>query len=189
MGNIITPILFAVVAVGLAFTYINPSYNTLLALRVLDTRLQEAFTDFEKLKNEQDGLLEAYNRFSAEDMMHLEQILPDELDTMAVVVDVNAMALEAGLIVTHLDVNDMHQETNSAPQELMQETELGIDSGLLHVTVRGSYESLKSFLRTVESSLTVLDVVALNINARNADEYVETGTYEYTVTIQKYWLQ
>jgi len=178
----ITPVVLLLIAIGVFFSYTNPTYSkNVQTLRAeiygYDAALRAAseYADKEgRIAEEQAGLPEG-------ELARLETFLPDGVDNVQLILDLDALADRTGITLSEFDVESPEQaDPNSA---LQLESDSPIESLDIGVTAIGPYASFKTFLAATERSLRPLDLVNLDI------EDSETGVYTYSMTFRIYWLR
>jgi len=195
MSKVLGPIIFAIGAIGLFFTYISPAYDTLQAFMDRETRLDEALDKYNTLESTFSGLTDTYRRFSQTDMERLELMLPDALDPIRLIIDIDAVAADNNLVISNFglpgqDDNGPRARNQDPDVVAGRATEIDvIGTATLLLNCSGTYEDMKSFLYTLEQSLLLLDVVAVEVqvdNRRNDEDELEDPNYR--IQLQTYWL-
>lgn len=184
MGKVITPFLFIVVAVGLFFSYLDPGYKALQALQVQESRLDEVLTGSKSLQEKRQALLARYSAFSDQDIARLLKVLPDNVDNVRLIIDVDGVAARHNLTLSSFNFSQpARAQTGSGPAE----DELGTVQ--LSLIVSGSYADIKSFLYDLESSLRLLELQSLSVSKAQVVEGETTSKISATVSMRTYWLQ
>lgn len=204
----IIPLLLVVGAVGLFIGYTQPAFSGSVAslkeeIRGFDTALLAA----EQFRQKQAQLTQQRAALSQEQLARLEAFLPDSVDNVQLIVDLNSLAARSGVQLSQFDIAESSGGTDSAssattaqaPQAVMPgagaapltsaNTALALrsseptDSLELSVSATGSYASFRTFLAGVEQSLRPLDVIELSVQDS------DTGVYTYDITFRLYWLR
>ena len=178
----IIPTVLALAAIGLFFGYINPTYsrdiNTLRAeIRSYDDALTAADVFTEKEKE----IVKQRANIPPAGLARVEAFLPDGVDNVQLILDLNALAERSGLTLSDFDITEGEAEDGGGA--LMLETDGPVESLELSVAATGNYASFKTFLKGAEWSLRPLDLVELDI------EDSETGVYTYQIKFRIYWLR
>jgi Tfp pilus assembly protein PilO len=189
IGSRIIPVIFIIAAVALFLVYVQPTYSGSIAMlsteiKDLDTALDAA----RSFKDKEVALTQERNSLSAEQLTRLEAFLPDSVDNVQLIVDLNSLAARSGVTLSDFSIEgDSAAGDDTAP--VAEETTLALDSGEptdtleLSVAATGSYEAFRTFLAGVEQSLRPLDIIELTV------EDSETGVYTYDITFRIYWLR
>lgn len=132
------------------------------------------------------SILESYNAVNMQDSEKLQSVLPTSADLPAMFIQVEALALSAGLRLNNVSfttVSAAHRDTKTTATDV-KETPSGLQQMQVNFTVSGGhgYASLKNFLSTLESSVRLLNVQSLTYSP------AQTGEEEtYTITALSYY--
>lgn len=187
MSKIIAPILFLIASIGLYFSYIGPAMETLGQATDLKERLVTAVSKYNELFQRRESLRSAYAAIPVADEQNLHRILPDEIDPVRIIIDIDRLARSPGvnLQVTSFDLPRL-QSTQVRQGDEEEKNQLM--TWVMATTVEGSYASFKTFLATLERSLTVFDVTQLEIEKIDIGATTDRGQ-RYTVTMHVYSLK
>jgi Tfp pilus assembly protein PilO len=133
-----------------------------------------------ELQNVRDQLLSRYNTFPQADMDKLQKLLPDHIDNVRLILDLDSMAAKYGMRVKNVTTDD---DNSRAAQGELGPDESAYESVILSFTVTGTYDTFRQFLADLEKSLRLVDVVGLDFNAN------DTGIYDFTFHVKTYWLK
>lgn len=187
----LVPVLIIIGAIALFFGYAQPTYSDSITtlrgeIRDLDTALKAA----RNFKDKEVELTNARSRIAPEQLERLEAFLPDSVDNVQLIVDLNSLAARSGITLSEFDiVTGQEKSANNVPAPLDTAPALAlgnnepIESLELSVSATGTYASFRGFLEGVEQSLRPLDVVELSV------EDSATGVYNYDMTFRLYWLR
>lgn len=197
------PIIFIVATLGLFFGYIQPTLNGPIAernaeIRDLDTALMAA----QQFKQKELELARARSDIAPEQLARLEAFLPDSVDNVQLIVDLNSLAARSGVTLSDFDIQGGTATTGtdaagqgsqpadpamtaaeSASSVLGANLAEPVDTLELSVSATGSYAAFRTFLAGIEQSLRPLDIVELSV------EDSTTGVYTYDITFRLYWLR
>ena len=174
------PVLFVVIAVGLFMGFINPAYKNIKELRLEEAEFDAALTRAKELQTIRDQLLARYNTFARSDLTRLGKLLPDHVDNVRLILDLDGMASRYGMRVRNVAIEN---DTARVQKGQVGPDEGAYESVVLSFVVSGTYDTFRSFLIDLEKSLRLVDVVGLSFTAN------ETGIYDVTVRIKTYWLK
>lgn len=184
-----TRFLFAILIIGLAglvfFEFTQPVLDGIGGLRAEKARLEAGLENAKKLREVQDQLLNVYNSFAPEDLVKLNKLLPDNIDTVRLVLDVNTIAERSGMKIKNIKIVQPEEKSqqalgggeNEAPPPAPQAVVL------FGFSVTGPYTNFQSFLNDLATSLRLADVSSLTLQPQ------ETGLYEYQIEVKTYWLK
>jgi len=174
-------------AIGLFFTYLRPGYEVLQAFQAQADRLDDSIERSKNLLETHKKLLDEYNRISPEKIAKLNKILPDSIDTVQFVLDIDKFATKYDLVIDGIDIPDPSKTAKSAVQKNVEESP--IESIIYTVEFSGYYDDFKSFIRDAETSLSLMDVVALDIKVANINQVGAERKVIYKVGLQLYSLK
>ncbi len=174
------PLLFIVIAAGIFFGFIDPTYQRVKELRAEEANFDQALTRSKELQQVRDQLLSRYNTFPQSDLERLEKLIPDNVDNVRLILDFDALASAYGM-----RIRDVELETNEsrAARGQVGSDENRYDSLILSFSVTGTYDTFRAFLGDLEESLRLVDVTSISFTA------TQTGVYDYSVAVKTYWLK
>ena len=178
------PLILVAAAIGLFVVYTNPTYQ--LGIKALTEQQQsydDALNKSQELKRVRDQLLSKYNTFSADDKAKLEDLLPDNVDNIRLVIDINNIAARHNLAVKSLQIGSTVND--KAPRSAAAVGASGgqIGSVDLGFTVSANYDNFLAFLYDLEHSLRLIDIQKIGFANIAANPLAEYG-----ITIRTYWL-
>ncbi|HYD93192.1 MAG TPA: hypothetical protein VEB18_01905 [Candidatus Paceibacterota bacterium] len=184
MTSRVLPVILILAALGIFFGYVNPTYSgevkTLQSeIRSYDAALRAA----SEFREKEAQLTLERNGISNEGLRRVEAFLPDGVDNVQLILDLNSLASRSGMVLSDFDIVDRAEQEDSEGTALTLESDDATDSIDLTVNATGSYENFKKFLKGAEWSLRPLDLVSLEIKDS------ATGIYTYTMTFRLYWLR
>jgi len=186
MSTRILPLIALLVAAGIFFFYVSPTWSGSIAQTNLAiTQDNESLAAANQFKSQQNALASARNAIDPEDLDRLVAFLPDSVDNVRLILDLNALAARSGFSLANIDVvsNSANTSSASAQQGLPAAGPSPVGSVDLSLTAVGTYAALQSFLAGAERSARLLDV--RDIVVKGSD----TGVYNYQMVLRLYWLR
>ncbi len=199
MMKTLTAILTLAVAAGVFFVYTRPAYQSIQAVQSDIAQYDRALEKAKELAELKQTLLSRYNTFSASSLERLNRLLPDHVDNVRLVLDLDGIASRYGMAIQNVIISRTDEKTQQ------QATVIGAlsaqastyDSLTLQFSTEGTYEDFVRFLQDLEASVRIVDLVSLKLEAGQQptrDEkgklsVVATERYKYDVTIRTYWLK
>ena len=185
---------FSVVFLGVAgatlFLYTRPEYDHIRELQVQVAGYDEALTKAAELQRLKQELLSRYNAFNPSDIARLRKLLPDHVDNVALILDLDKLAGTHGMGLENVDVSapaSAGQQSQSAVGIVAADSGQKYDSLTLTFTTRGTYQDFTLFMRDLQSSLRIVDLSSLSINP--ASVVGPEPLYTYKVALRTYWLK
>lgn len=185
MINRILPIFALFIAIGILFAYISPTWTGSIAETkaaiASDNQALAAANEYTKQQNE---LTSARNAINPADLARITTFLPDSVDNVGLILNLNALAARSGLSLSNIDVMKSSASTPGTPAVgvLSVSGANPINSVDLSLSAVGTYPALQAFLIGIEKSERLLDV--RDIVVKGSD----TGIYSYQMMLRLYWL-
>lgn len=170
------------------FLFTQPTYDkvqaTALEIQQYDAALEKAA----ELQARKQELLSRFNAFNQQDVQKLEKLLPDHVDNVRLILDLDSLASKHGLAMQNVIVAGQEKvdgaQTTAGSIGISRQK---YDSLTLTFTTQGTYQTFQAFLADLEMSLRIADLVSLKLTpleAKGADPL-----YSYTISIRTYWLK
>jgi len=172
-------ILLIIVAVGVFFSFINPRYEGIKVLQAESAEFDKALERARELQAVRDDLLSRYNTFSTEELEKLDKILPDNVDNVRLILDLDGIASKYDMVIRNVSLS----ERDTVASEVQAGAEIGEIE--LKFNVKSSYGDFKRFIRDLEQSLRVVDISKLFFSPSDED----LGIMDFDITIRTYWLK
>ena len=183
---------------GIFFLYTQPTYDKSSALQAQIAEYDQALQKAAELQQLKQQLLSRYNAFDPADIEKLHKLLPDHVDNIRLILDMDAMAAARRMSLSNVDISG----NSSLPAAGTQKTVIGqigadnrkFESLNVSFSTSGTYTNFKSFLDDLEKSLRIVDLTSLSIAAGGATQVAIPGaapepTYTYGLTLKTYWLK
>lgn len=206
MTSFIFPLIFILSSLGLFFGYISSAYDGIDVLKQKETSLDSALTQAKQLTALRDSLVARFNTLSSEQLSRLEKLLPDNVDNIRLIIDIDNMAKARGVKISDFGFaggnnNNTGTGANSgadmsagqargvspASEEQIPGVRgapsLPYEAIALTFSARGSYEDFLAFLSDLEKSLRVVNIKSITLDSKDA------STYDYEIIIETYWLK
>lgn len=186
MNSRIPPLVALVVAIGIFFGYVSPAWSgSITAAKnaiAFDNQALDAASQYAK---QQDELASERNDIDPANLARLATFLPDSVDNVGLILDMNALASRSGLSLSNIDVKIGSTNGMKSPAEQTFSTARADPVGSIDLSLSaiGTYAAFHSFLAGIERSARLLDV--RNISVKGSD----TGVYSYGMTLRLYWLR
>lgn len=177
MNNIISVVVI-LTSFGLFFGYIDPTYSHIKELRLEKADYDRALDNSNDLQKEKRELSKRVEEMSAADREDLLKLLPDHIDNIRLIVDVNEMAR------THnMSIKNLKTET-SEKKETIGKDSSRYGTLTFKFTTSAPYNTFLAFIRDLEQSLRILDIASISFDAND-----NNPIHDFDVTIKTYWLK
>lgn len=186
---IFSGIAFAV-AIGIFFMYTQPTYDGTRAIQAEVDQYNQALNKAAELQQVKQALLSRYNAFNPEDLSRLQKLLPDHVDNVRLVLDLDRLAGTHGMALQSVVISTPKSESNedSAVNAIGSGRDK-YDSLTLRFSTRASYPAFIAFLEDIESSLRIVDLVSLSLAPDTTTIFASEPMYRYDITLRTYWLK
>ncbi|MCR4274965.1 MAG: type 4a pilus biogenesis protein PilO [Candidatus Campbellbacteria bacterium] len=179
----ISSIIFIILSLAIFFGFTNGRYEKTKDVRLEIARFDDALQKASDLAVLRDSLKEKFNSFSQNDLHRLDTLLPNTIDTVRLIIDINGIARRHDLTVLNIVVDGAadtsSKKTTIGPQEKPYGTIL------VSFNITTSYDRFKSFLGDLENSLRLIDVDSVTLGEENPI----TGMTTYAIRAKTYWLR
>jgi Tfp pilus assembly protein PilO len=176
------PILLIGVSIGLFYIHIDPMYTEVKAVMKQKSEYSDALEKAVELQGVRDELLTKYNALPKDDLLRLERLIPTDLNTVKLVTDIASIAGPYGIVPERISVKEAISDTG---QEITEAVQKPYQTTNISFTFSSTYPNLVLFLKDLEKSLQLVDVRSITFSVPEED----TDIYEYSVSIDVYWLK
>ena len=182
MTRLFVPIILVIAAIALFVVWTNPNYQATKAIQTQVSAYDDALNKSQQLRTTRDAKVSAFNTFSADDTQRLERILPDNVDNIHLIIDIQNIAARHGLSLKNVDLGSTSDGSTAASASAVGASGDAVGSISLGFTISASYDDFLAFETDLEHSLRVMDVEKISFTP------AATGLTDYTFGIRTYWL-
>lgn len=176
------PIILLVVALGLFVFYTNSTYQGTKSLQAQVNAYDDALTKSKELKKVLSEKNSAFSTFTAENKQRLVRILPDNVDNIHLIIDIQSIAARHNLSIKNVQLGTISDSASARSAFAVGVSGDAVGSIRLGFTVASSYDDFLAFLQDMEHSLRVVDVEKITFNTSEKD------LNDYSLSIRTYWL-
>jgi len=196
MKFIIPGILIVVSVVGILI-FINPLYSEISNLKAQASSYNEALDNSKALETERDNLTEKYNAISAENLDKLSKLLPNNVDNIRLIIEIEEIAEPYSMLLRDVQYNTTPESTTEASQGVNQDL-TGSGGGMqdygswdLEFSTQGTYTNFLGFVKSLESNLRLVDISSIEFSSAPVSGQGQSGSsiYKYLFKIKTYWLK
>ena len=178
--------------------YVRPTYDAVQQNRAKVARFDGALAKTREIQELKSSLLSRYNLFAGGSIDRLKKMLPDHVDNVRLVLDMDGIASRYGIRIQNVSV----QDPGKGRREGGSSTVLNggatqnqpYQSLTLQFEVVSTYDEFVLLVRDLESSLRVVDLVTLSLRPRTnqtvtgEDGDINKPIYTFGVSLRTYWL-
>ncbi len=190
MKNLIATLLI-VAAIGLFYAYISPTYGEIKSLRTQKAEYDEALNNSQKVQDARDELLGKYNSFAPSDLKRLEKLLPNNIDNIRLILEIDSVASRYNMILKNVQVSVATAVPGAKNQALPTVQAAPYGTAEFSFDVSGTYETYRSFVKDLEKSLRIIDITGVSFaaSAAKGTSGEISDTFEFKTSLQTYWLK
>ena len=186
--NLITPLILIIISIGTFFVYIDPTYRgqdlsngerSIQSLLAEEAEYQKALNNTTEIRDKREALVAKMGEIEPADLLKLEKLLPDNIDNIKLVIDMNNIAQKHTLTLKNIKLDT---EIKSDSDKLGQDNNKYGTVGL-SFSVSSSYDNFQNFLADLEKSLRLVEITDLSVTGN------DTGIYDFSVGLRTYWLK
>jgi len=188
MSRYLTPMLVIAISMGVYFLYIDETYKGIEQKLAHEQVIVQFIEDANDAKNLLDKVVAAHRSFPPDADERLGVLLPETVDPVRLIIDLDTVAIRHGLTVRSPTVM-LGRADPEKPGSLIQHE--------LSFSLVSTYSTFRRFLRDVESSLAVRDFTSVAFASQTPSGDAETKTetnpefqvLKYDVRINTYSLR
>ena len=183
MFRLLTPIVLILVAGSAFFFYTDPHYQNIKTLRAQEREYDDALTKSKELQQARNQLIAKRNTFAPDDVRKLERLLPDNVDNIRLILDIDNIAMRYGLRIRGVSVSTPKDTRSEQSALAVGASTDRVGSVELSFTIAARYQDFLRFLQDLERSVRIVDVQTLSFT-------VGTGELtQYSILVKTYWLR
>lgn len=183
MTRYLTIGILVALAVALFVLYTDPAYQATKEVRAEVTAYDNALTKSQELRRVRDQLLSKRNALRVEDLQKLGKMLPDNVDNIRLIIDIDNIATRRGLSLRDIKLGTISDSAAARDPLAAGDSGSPVGSVTLTFSVAASYEGFLALLADLEHSLRLVDVENITFTVTPED------TSNYSITIRTYWLR
>lgn len=174
------------------FFFTNPTYVEVKDLRSQQAEYNEALNNSKQLQAVREVLREKYNSFSQENINKIERLLPDNVDNIRLIIEIEDIADRHQMKLTNIKFDSKNTgDKEQTLEEVVALRSSNKDYGTfdLEFSTEGSYENFINFLADLEKSLRIVDINGLGFSVSDTTQTGLNRGNKYDFKIKTYWLK
>ncbi|MEK7461487.1 MAG: type 4a pilus biogenesis protein PilO [Patescibacteria group bacterium] len=176
-----TAIVLLILSIGLFYTFTNGQYQEVKMLHALSSEYKNVLQNVAAIVELRDRLHAAYETLPVEEIERINKVLPDNIDTVRLAMDLDSMASRYSISLDSIKVEEEIAE--GADLVVLPEQTKVYKKALVSLEFVSSYANFIRLLPDIEKSLRIMDIKSVSFKAN------ESGLYEYKVAVETYWLK
>jgi hypothetical protein len=189
MGKNIISVIGIVAAIAVFFFYTKPTYDQAQGQRAMIAEYDAALVKANELQERKKVLLDKFNSFQAADRDRLQKLLPDHVDNVRLILDLDNIASSKGMALQNVVVSTpgAGQSTQTAVGTISSSKQK-YDVLTTKFSTQGTYAGFQQLITALETSLRLVDLIDLKVSQGAATGSAEP-LYAFEVTLRTYWLK
>lgn len=194
------PIILIGIAGSFFFVFTNPIYNALPALNEEVASYNRALDNSKMFENQRDKLTSKYNLINPDNLTKLNKLLPDHIDNIRLILEIEQIALPYGMVLKDVKYNAINTSTEASTEETVVRGGLDVEKSKnysildLEFSISGTYDNFINFTKDLESNLRIVDISSITFSSNTATVPSNSKTssseiYKYDFKIKTYWLK
>lgn len=163
-NSLVMQIITLVVAVVVVFTYIQPTFAGINQKQEQIEVLQREKSTIESVQVRLDYLSQKLNSISDQDRRKISTFLPETLDEVKVLRDIDIMTKTPGRMLNLISLEYLSGESLGSTQSDSQSESLPLREHKFSLSLIASYEQLKDFLLILERNNYPLEIDTMKIS-------------------------
>jgi len=193
MGRLIFSTAAIILAGVIFFIFTQPTYDKVGQLKAQIAEYDQALEKAAQLATLRDTLLSRFNSFKPEDIDRLQKMLPDHVDNVRLILDMDELARSLGLSIQNVNISSSGDAKGEAIGAIGPDSRK-FDSLKFSFSVNATYEKFLTFLQDLQSSLRLIDITSLTIAPAGNTLVAGAGAtpqplYNFTIEFKTYWLK
>lgn len=180
----IFPTVLVAIAIILFFSYVQPTYHDVQAMRVEKARLDAALAKADEVSKAREDLSKRYGAITKENKDNLLKMLPNNVDNIPLILDIQGVAKKYGMIPQDIKY-DVPRQTSQQNVAVQGQKEYGTFD--LEFSVVSTYPNFTKFLNEIEQSLRIVDISSITFAYDKNAGAVQA--YKFTLKVRTYWLK
>jgi hypothetical protein len=182
MTRFLIPLVLLAAAIGLFVLYTNPAYQTIKELSAQAASYDDALDKSAELRGLRDKLLATRASFSNDDVQKLSHVLPDNVDNIRLIIDINNIAARHRLTLSGVELGQTSSGASKGSSVAVGPSGSSVGSVTVGFGVTATYDDFLAFLSDLEHSLRIVDVTKISFTAGSGN------LNNYQLEIRTYWL-
>lgn len=185
INRYITPVFLMLLSGAVYVVWVDAPYKDIAAQRAKAEVLRGYITDADNAQAELQKIAAQYDAFPPDGDHRLQVLLPKEIDTVRLIIDVNEIAARHGMGVNGPMVSKAASD-EAHPQAYVPYS--------LSFKTTATYDVFRDFLADLERSLALRDIVTVefvsapSIAANNGSQHPEVTIFNFNIHIVSYGL-
>lgn len=176
-----TAIILILISVGLFYTFTSSEYAKVQVLESEQEKYKEVLSGADAISEAGENLESSYEKVPKEEVARLAKILPDNVDTVKLALDLDGLAGKYGISVKKIRVEKSQSEIADAIEAV--NSALPYEKILISFSFISDYADFTGFLNDIERNARIMNIKEISFQPS------ESGLYEHNMTVETFWLK
>lgn len=185
--------IFLVLLIGLSIgafvMVINPRYKKVKTMRADVASYSSRLETAKKLKSSREDLIARYNSIPKVDLDNLKTLLPDSVDNIRLIIQLDSLATKNGLSSLRNVQYDTLKSDKSDKPTLATSTQKPYGEFNISFDTTGQYKNFLAFISDLEQNLRLVDVESVTFSQAGASDRGLVDSLKYSIILKTYWLK
>src|SRR3989344_4176656 len=177
-----TAIILLLLAVGLFYTVTRGQYQDAKELHNLSNEYKSILQNITDIEELRDRLLITYERLPRTEIDRLNKMLPDNVDTVRIALDIDGMA--SNYVIAIENIQAISSSNEQSGLVVLPEYAGAYEKATISFSFVSSYDNFMNFLADLEKNLRVMDIKSISFQSPD-----NSNLYEYQISVDTYWLK
>lgn len=181
-----------IVSITLIFIYINPTFTKIGEIQDDIYKYNDAFAKAEEFNTELANLVRTERSYSLQDREALDLFLPDKVDPVQVMRDLEFLFEGSDVQIDSMSVADAFEPNKNVAFEGEVTEEAQLPYRDFSLSISGKYESTKKILSLIESNSYPLEIITMTLDHTTEDNSVTSGSsdelFKYELVLRVHYL-
>lgn len=183
-------LLLIAASIGVFVAFVKPKYDALQTVRnsvsSANTNLQTA----DKLAESREALISTYNSISKADLDNLQTLLPDTVNNIRLIIQINSLATKNGLSLLRNVEYQSEQDAPAAAQDAAESSARPYGEFTIAFQTSGQYQNFLSFISDLEKNLRLVDITKVEFTTNDSPTaQTAASNITYKISLKTYWLK
>lgn len=172
---------YIILTLIIGYVFIYPIFGDLSVLLSEKQKYNYSLEMAKNIENKKNELLAEFNNISAADKKSIETVLPNSLDFVRLVSQIDAVAANYGISISEISLKEISSFAGNSIEEAQPPKTY--QSSMIGFSFDAPYDKFKVFLSELGKSLQILDIRSVKLDVKKGE------VYSYNVEFETYWLE
>lgn len=169
--RLLVPIILIITAIAIFWGWTMPIFDDIQSIKDKKANLENILAKAREIKEIKDKLVTDYNSVSQENLNKLNKMIPSNVDSVGLIIEITDTVKKHGLAVKNIEVGSVI----SVPKEGQDFGKIKISQTVepmpVQFIVSGTYDSFLSFLGALETNVRLIEVEKVSFVSQGKDFY------------------